>query len=82
LGVASIFAFRRQAGYAPPFRTPLYPLTPILFVSAVVYLLVNAMLDAGSRTATLAVFGIILVGIPVYYAAGLHRGANAPPEEG
>jgi basic amino acid/polyamine antiporter, APA family len=82
LGVASIFAFRRQAGYAPPFRTPLYPLTPILFVSAVVYLLVNAMMDAGSRTATLAVFGIILLGIPVYYAAGLHRGANAPPEEG
>ena len=36
LGVASIFVFRKRGGaeYKPPFRTPLYPFTPILFVLA------------------------------------------------
>ena len=70
LGVASIFVFRKRGmpGYAPPFRTPLYPLTPILFVLATLYLLVNALIDPSSRWPTLAVFGVILLGIPVYYA--------------
>ncbi|HVX40305.1 MAG TPA: amino acid permease [Gemmatimonadaceae bacterium] len=69
LGVASIFVFRarRTAEYNPPFRTPLYPITPVLFVLATLYLLVNALIDPSSRWATMAVFGVILVGIPVYY---------------
>jgi amino acid transporter len=68
LGVASIFAFRRRAGYKPAFRAPLYPVAPILFVLATIYLLANALIDPGSRWPTLAVFGVILLGIPVYYA--------------
>jgi len=68
LGVASIFAFRRRAGYKPAFRAPLYPFAPILFVLATIYLLANALIDPGSRWPTLAVFGVILLGIPVYYA--------------
>jgi APA family basic amino acid/polyamine antiporter len=69
LGVASIFVFRKrkQANYQPSYRTPLYPITPILFVLATLYLLGNAMIDPGSRWPTLAVFGVILLGIPVYY---------------
>ncbi|MDB4875071.1 MAG: putative permease [Gemmatimonadetes bacterium] len=69
LGVASIFVFRKRADaeYAPPFRTPLYPLTPILFVLATLYLLTNALIDPSSRWPTLAVFGVILLGIPVYF---------------
>jgi hypothetical protein len=31
-------------------------------------LLGNAIIDPGSRIATLAVLGVILLGIPVYYA--------------
>jgi basic amino acid/polyamine antiporter, APA family len=70
LGVASIFVFRRRsaAEYSPPFKAPLYPIAPILFVLATVYLLVNALIDPSSRWPTLAIFGVILAGIPVYYA--------------
>jgi amino acid transporter len=67
LGVASIFAFRRRAGYKPPFKAPLYPFAPILFVVATAYLLGNALIDDGSRWPTLAIFGVILAGVPVYY---------------
>jgi APA family basic amino acid/polyamine antiporter len=67
MGVASIFVFRKQADYDPPFRTPLYPLTPILFCVAILYLLVNQLMDPGARMPTLAVFGVILAGIPLYY---------------
>jgi L-asparagine transporter-like permease len=70
LGVASIFVFRRRsaAEYSPPFRAPLYPIAPILFVLATLYLLINALIDPSSRWPTLAIFGVILAGIPVYYA--------------
>lgn len=70
LGVASIFVFRRRAAseYAPPFRAPLYPIAPIVFVLATLYLLVNALIDPSSRVGTLAIFVVILLGIPVYYA--------------
>jgi amino acid transporter len=69
LGVASIFVFRKRASaeYKPTYRTPLYPLTPIVFVLATAYLLGNALMDPGARWPTLAIFGIILAGIPVYY---------------
>ncbi|HTI63649.1 MAG TPA: amino acid permease, partial [Gemmatimonadaceae bacterium] len=70
LGVASIFVFRRRASsdYAPPFRAPLYPIAPIVFVLATIYLLANALIDPSSRWGTLAIFVVILLGIPVYYA--------------
>ena len=45
LGVASIFVLRRRPGYAPAFRTPVYPVAPILFMLATLYLLVNAVID-------------------------------------
>jgi len=68
LAVASIFVFRRRAGWQPPFRTPGYPLVPALFIAATVYLLVNGVLDPSSRWATLFVMAITLLGIPLYYA--------------
>jgi amino acid transporter len=84
LGVASIFMFRRRekaspgdgGAYAPPFRTPGYPVTPVLFVLATLYLLGNAVADPASRWPTLAVFGVILLGIPVYYLT-VGRGARS-----
>jgi basic amino acid/polyamine antiporter, APA family len=66
LGVASVYVLRRRADYDPPFRTPGYPLVPALFIVSTIYLLGNAILDATSRWPTLAVLGIILLGIPVY----------------
>jgi amino acid transporter len=67
LGVASIFVFRKRADYDPSFKTPLYPLTPLLFCAAILYLLVNQLMDPAARMPTLIVFGVILAGIPLYY---------------
>jgi amino acid transporter len=67
LSVASIFVLRRRADYNPPFRVPLYPVVPALFVIATASLLVNAIMDPGTRWSTIAVLGAVLVGIPVYY---------------
>ena len=65
LGVGSIFVLRRRG--VSTFRTPLYPLTPLLFIVATLYLLANALLDTVSRIPTLAVFGVIALGAPVYF---------------
>jgi basic amino acid/polyamine antiporter, APA family len=66
LGVASVFVLRRRPGYDPPFRVPGYPVIPALFVLATTFLIVNAIADATSRWATVAVFGAVLLGVPVY----------------
>jgi amino acid transporter len=67
LGVAAIFRLRKKADYQPPFKVPLYPIVPLLFVGASLYLLVNALIDPASRWATAGTLGVVLVGIPVYY---------------
>lgn len=67
LGVGAVFALRRQKDYDPPVRTPLYPLTPILFVLAMLFIFGNAIWDESSRTATLGVTAGILAGLPVYF---------------
>jgi APA family basic amino acid/polyamine antiporter len=67
LAVASVFAFRRRADYNPPFRVPLYPIVPALFIVSTIMLLGNAVTEPGSRWATLGVLGGIVAGIPVYY---------------
>src|SRR5664280_2492767 len=67
LAVASVFRLRRVPGYAPSFRAPLFPLVPILFLSSVLYLLANAIVQPESRVSTLAVLGVVAAGIPIYY---------------
>ncbi|MGZ5380396.1 MAG: APC family permease, partial [Thermoanaerobaculia bacterium] len=67
LAVASVFRLRRVSGYAPSFRAPLFPLVPLLFLSSVLYLLANAIVQPESRVSTLAVLGVVAAGIPVYY---------------
>jgi APA family basic amino acid/polyamine antiporter len=67
LAVASVFPLRRSAAFDPPYRVPLYPIVPALFVLATLYVLVNALADPVSRWPTAAVFGVTLLGIPVYY---------------
>jgi len=66
LAVASVFAFRRRGNYNPSFRVPLYPVVPALFIISTIMLLGNAIVDPGSRWATLGVLGGIVLGIPVY----------------
>jgi APA family basic amino acid/polyamine antiporter len=67
LAVASIFRLRGRPDYQPSFRVPLYPVVPALFVLSVLYLLGNALIQESSRMSTLAVLGVCLTGIPVYY---------------
>lgn len=75
LAVASVFAFRRRKDYDPPFRVPLYPLVPALFIVSTILLLGNAVIDPGSRWATLGVLGGIVLGIPVYFLTVGRKGA-------
>ena len=77
LGVAALFVVRRRAGYTPAFRTPGYPLVPALFVLSAIYLLANALINPESRWATALTFGIVLAGIPVYFATVGKRRAGA-----
>lgn len=67
LAVASVFVFRKRANYDPPFRVPLYPIVPAIFILSTIALLANAVIDPGSRLQTLGVMGGILIGIPVYF---------------
>ena len=67
LAVASVFVLRKRPGYDPPFRVPFYPVVPALFIISTIMLLGTAVIDPGSRWATLGVLAGILVGIPVYY---------------
>ncbi|HET7459034.1 MAG TPA: amino acid permease [Gemmatimonadaceae bacterium] len=76
LAVAAVFPLRRRRDYAPPFRVPLYPLVPALFVAATVYLLVNALIDPSSRLATAATLGVVLAGVPLYWAVFGRRPAR------
>jgi amino acid transporter len=68
LGVAAVFVLRRRPNYAPPFKTPGYPVVPALFIASTIFLLGNAIIDPSSRWGTLVTMGIILLGIPVYHA--------------
>lgn len=67
LAVAAMFALRKRPDYAPTFRTPGYPIVPLLFVLSTIYLLANAIITPSSRMATLITLGVVAVGIPVFY---------------
>jgi len=75
LGVAAVFPLRRR-GAVPPYRTPGYPVVPILFIVSVLYLMINGLLDPITRVDTGIIFGIILAGIPFYYAIERRRGVR------
>jgi basic amino acid/polyamine antiporter, APA family len=73
MAVAAVFRLRGTPGYDPSFRVPLYPIIPAIFILATLFLLGNSVVDASSRWGTLAVFGAILVGVPVYYLTVARR---------
>jgi len=74
LAVAAVFPLRRRArqagdGQDAPFRTPGYPVTPLLFIAATILLLGNALADPAARLPTAVVFAVILGGIPLFHVA-------------
>src|SRR3954471_17190764 len=76
LAVAAIFILRRRPSYHPPFRVPGYPVVPAIFIIATILLLGNAIIDPGSRVGTLAVLGVILLGIPIFFLTKSRRAAS------
>jgi len=67
LAVAAVFVLRRTRPDLPrPYRTWGYPVVPILFLVASVAMVVNALWTDPVNTGI--TFGIILAGIPVYFA--------------
>src|SRR5262245_15960717 len=66
LAVAAVFVLRRtRPDMLRPYRTWGYPLVPLLFLLASLGMVLNALLTDPVNTGI--TFGIILVGIPVYY---------------
>jgi APA family basic amino acid/polyamine antiporter len=65
LTVGGTIILRRRLGAPQTFRTPLYPLTPILFLALVILLLV--LLGMNSPIQAMVGSVIVLAGIPVYY---------------
>ncbi len=76
MAVAAIFRLRGRPDYKPSFKVPLYPVVPLLFMFAVLYLLGNAFVQESSRWQTVGVFAVCLTGIPLYYATVGRRRAD------
>lgn len=65
LAALAIFVYRRREPDAPrPFRTPGYPLTPILFVLAALVIVVNTIV--AQPVQSVIGLAIALIGIPAY----------------
>jgi APA family basic amino acid/polyamine antiporter len=78
LGALAIFAYRRREPDMPrPFRTPGYPLTPILFVLSAAAIVINTIVTQPKNV----VFAVVLMalGVPAYYM-WRHRLVKAPAD--
>ncbi|HJQ19346.1 MAG TPA: amino acid permease [Gemmatimonadaceae bacterium] len=65
LAALAIFAYRRREPHAArPFRTPGYPLTPVLFIAAAMVIVVNTVV--AQPVQSLVGLGIALLGVPAY----------------
>jgi amino acid transporter len=75
LAVGAVFVLRKkQPDLVRPYRTWGYPVVPLLFMGASLAIILNALWTDPVNTGI--TFGIILVGVPVYYA---WRAAKRPP---
>ena len=65
LAAASIFVYRRRRPDAPrPFRTPGYPVTPVVFIVVSAAIVLNTLVSRPQQA--LLGLGIILLGTPAY----------------
>jgi APA family basic amino acid/polyamine antiporter len=72
LAMSSIFVLRiRRPDMHRPFRTPGYPLTPILYL-LLTLLLLGAAFVREPKTSAISLASM-LAGIPIYYLSGAHR---------
>ena len=67
VAIAGLYRLRRLRPDLPrPYKVPGYPVLPAIFVLGVVYLVGNALITDPLWTGV--TFGIVLAGVPVYYA--------------
>jgi amino acid transporter len=78
LAVAGLFRLRRRGPPAQNYAVRLYPLPPLVFISAVVFLVGSAVIADPFWTA--ATFGIVLLGWPVYLWSFAGRAADPPAQ--
>jgi APA family basic amino acid/polyamine antiporter len=73
LTALTLFVFRRRSPEAPAFRVPLYPVVPIAFCLACVYMLYSSInyvrFAVEFGVAVLAGLAIMALGIPLYFFA-------------
>jgi APA family basic amino acid/polyamine antiporter len=74
LTVAALFTMRRTAGVHSGYRTPGYPVTPVLFLLLIALLLF--LLGGRNPLQALLGVGVVALGLPVYYL--LFRGKSQP----
>jgi APA family basic amino acid/polyamine antiporter len=66
LSVAAIYTLRRsQPNLHRPYKVVGYPYVPAVFIAAALYLVVNALISDPVWTSI--TFGVVLLGLPVYY---------------
>ncbi len=76
LTVASVFVFRRTMPDAPrPFRTWGYPVTPALFVTAAIAIVVSVIRVSPLQSAIGA--GLMIAGVPAFYYWTTYAKASA-----
>jgi APA family basic amino acid/polyamine antiporter len=73
LTVAALFVLRRKAPESIAYRTPGYPLTPIIFLTLIALLLF--LLGGHNPKQAILGVGVVALGLPVYYL--LFRGHRA-----
>jgi amino acid transporter len=67
LSVAAIYRLRQsQPRLNRPYKVVGYPFVPAIFVAAAIYLVINALITDPVWTSI--TFGVVLAGLPVYYA--------------
>jgi amino acid transporter len=67
IAIAGLYRLRRTRPELPrPYTVPAYPVLPGVFIAGVVYLVGNALV--ADPLWTMVTFGIVLAGVPVYYA--------------
>jgi APA family basic amino acid/polyamine antiporter len=71
LSVAAIYRLRRsQPHLSRPYKVIGYPFVPAVFIAAAFYLVINAIIAEPLWTSV--VFGVVLLGLPVYWAMFRH----------
>jgi APA family basic amino acid/polyamine antiporter len=77
LTVAALFVLRRRKISEPEYLTPGYPMTPVVFLSLILLLLL--LLGSDKPREAFLGLGVVMLGLPVYYF--LFRRQDVPPSK-